>query len=146
MKYTLETTINLPRKKVIELFDNPENLKHWQEGFISFETISGIQSEVGAKSLVKYKRGKGKIYEMTETILVKNLPDEFSGTFEGKGMRSSIKNKFIELNADTTKWVLNNETKLSGIMKIFGFLMPGNFKKYSADMMKRFKVFAEKNN
>ena len=33
MKYTTEIEINKPVKKVVELFDNPANLKEWMEGF-----------------------------------------------------------------------------------------------------------------
>lgn len=36
MKYTCEITINQPLNKVIELFDNPDNLKHWQPGLASW--------------------------------------------------------------------------------------------------------------
>jgi len=33
MKYTSEVTINLPRDRVVELFDDPDNLPKWQKGF-----------------------------------------------------------------------------------------------------------------
>ena len=37
MKFTNEVTINLPRARVVELFDNPDNMKQWQKGMESFE-------------------------------------------------------------------------------------------------------------
>jgi uncharacterized protein YndB with AHSA1/START domain len=40
MKYTCEITIDRPRARVIELFDNPENLKQWQPELVSFEHVS----------------------------------------------------------------------------------------------------------
>ena len=80
MKYTVETEINLPIARVVELFDDPENLKHWQPGLLSFEPISGTPGQPGAKSKLKYKMGKRDI-EMVETISVRNFPDEFSGTY-----------------------------------------------------------------
>ena len=49
MKYTTQVEINLPRKRVIELFDNSENLKKWQEGLISFDHIEGEAGKEGAK-------------------------------------------------------------------------------------------------
>ena len=61
--------INLPREKVIELFDNPDNMKHWQLGLVSFENISGTPGEVGTKSRLKYKMGKRDV-EMVETIKI----------------------------------------------------------------------------
>jgi hypothetical protein len=145
MKYKLEIEIDLPREKVIELFDNPDNMKHWQEGFISFEHLSGTPGEVGAKSKIKYQMGKREI-EMIETITKRDLPDEFSGTYEAKGMWNEVKNYFHEASPNKTKWVTENEFKASGMMKLFTFFMPGAFKKQSYKYMVAFKNFAEKAN
>ena len=41
MRYETEVIINLPRDRVIELFDSFENLKEWQEGLISHDHVSG---------------------------------------------------------------------------------------------------------
>ncbi len=57
MKYISEIEINQPIEKVIELFDNSDNLIKWMEGLISFELLSGIAGEVGAKSILKFKIG-----------------------------------------------------------------------------------------
>ena len=85
MKYTSEIEINKPVDRVIELFDNPDNLDKWMIGLQSFEPISGNPGQVGAKSRLKFKMGKREI-EMIETITVRNFPDEFSGTYEAKGV------------------------------------------------------------
>ena len=143
MKYKLEIEIDLPREKVIELFDNPDNLKHWQEGFVSFEPKSGVSGQVGAKSHLKYKMGKRDV-EMVETITKRNLPDEFSGTYETKGMWNEVKNFFYEVGPNKTKWVSENEFRASGAMKLFSLLMPGMFKRQSYKYMVDFKNFAEK--
>ncbi len=143
MKYSTEIEINLPVNKVIELFDNPDNMKHWQPGLQSFEHISGTAGQPGAKSKLKYKMGKREI-EMIETITVRNLPEEFSGTYEAKGVFNIVKNKFISLPDGKTKYITDYEFQFSGMMKIFGFLMPGAFRKESFKLMKQFKEFAEK--
>ena len=142
MKYTLELEINLPRNRVIELFDNPDNLKKWQPDLISFEHLSGEAGQVGAKSRLRYRTGKRE-FEMIETITVNKLPDEFSGTYEGKGFWNKVENRFSESGADKTKWVLDSEFKVGGIMKIMSIFMPGLFKKQSLKFMKQFKEFAE---
>jgi len=142
MKFTQSIEINLPREKVIELFDNPDNMKHWQPGLISFENISGILGEVGTKSLLKYKMGKRDV-ELIETITNRNLPDEFSGTYEAKGVWNEVKNYFTEISRNKTKWVSESEFKFSGFMKIMGLVMPGAFKKESYKYLKLFKEFAE---
>ena len=143
MKYKLEIEINLPRSKVIELFDNPDNMKHWQPGLVSFEPVSGIPGEVGAKSKIKFKMDKREI-DMIETITSRNLPDEFSGTYEAKGIWNEIRNYFHEVDPDKTKWISENEFKGTNLMmKVMLFLMPGAFKKQSLTYMKNFKQFAE---
>ncbi|MGB3018304.1 MAG: SRPBCC family protein [Ignavibacteria bacterium] len=143
MKYTVETEINLPIARVVELFDDPENLKHWQPGLLSFEPISGTPGQPGAKSKLKYKMGKRDI-EMIETITVRNLPDEFSGTYEAKGVFNIVKNYFRPVSENKTKYINESEFQFNGFMKLIGFLMPGAFRKESEKYLMQFKEFAEK--
>lgn len=143
MKYSSEIEINLPVKKVVELFDNPDNLKLWQPGLQSFQHLSGTPGEPGAKSKLHFKMGKRDI-EMIETITVRNLPEEFSGTYEAKGVWNEVKNHFIPLDGNRTLYRSENEFRFSGFMKIIGFLMPGAFKKESMKYLQQFKEFAEK--
>ena len=142
MRYTAEVTINLPREQVIKLFDSTENLKKWQEGLQSFEHVSGESGQVGAKSKLLYDM-KGRKIEMIETITSRNLPDEFSGTYEAKGVFNSIENHFYEEGAERTRWVADNEFQFSGFMKIMAFFMSGSFRKQSLKTMEAFKTFAE---
>ena len=48
MKYSVVCDINLPRDKVIELFDNPDNLPKWMDRLAKFERLSG-NGEPGSK-------------------------------------------------------------------------------------------------
>ncbi|RMH63125.1 MAG: SRPBCC family protein [Calditrichaeota bacterium] len=142
MRYTVEIDIDLPRAKVIELFDNPDNMKYWQKGFISLEHISGEPGREGARSRLKYKMGNREI-EMIETITKRNLPDEFSGTYETQGVWNLNKNYFLEPSPGSTRWRADIEFKFNGFMKVIAFLIPGSFKKQSLTYMKDFKTFAE---
>lgn len=54
------------------------------EGLQSFEHLSGTPGQVGARSKLVYKMSKRHI-EMIETITVRKLPQEFSGTYEADG-------------------------------------------------------------
>lgn len=145
MKFKCSVDINLSREKVIELFDSAENMKYWQDGFVSFEHLSGEAGEVGAKSRIMYDMN-GKEMELIETITVKNFPDEFSGTYVHKHMTNSMVNKFEWLAANKTRWTAEIEyTQLNGIMiKMMAFLMPGMFKKQTQKWLNQFKEFAEK--
>jgi len=145
MTYFNEIEINLPRESVILLFDNPDNLKEWMPGLISFEPVSGIPGQPGAKSKLKFQMGK-RMMEMTETVTVRNLPDEFSGTYEMKNVYNEVKNKFIEAGPNKTKYITESTFNFSGIMRVFGFLMKGAFIKTSQGYLERFKKFAEESN
>jgi hypothetical protein len=142
MNYSSEISISLPRERVIELFDNPDNMKHWQPGLISYEHLTGDSGKPGATMCLKYKMGKREI-EMIETIIVRKLPDQFSATYEAKGVWNEVKNTFTEPQPGTTIWTSENEFKLKGFMKLMALVMPGAFKKQSFKYMKMFKEFAE---
>ena len=142
MKYTTEIEIELPVKKVVALFDNPDNMKKWMTGLERFEPLSGIPGQVGAKSRITFKMRQGTM-ELIETITVRNLPHEFSGTYETKGVFNIVKNKFTDLGNNRTKYTSEQEFRFSGFMKIIAFLMPGSFKKQSLIYLRDFKAFAE---
>ena len=144
MKFTCKTNINLPREQVIKLFNNPDNLVKWQDGFQSFTHLEGTPGEVGSKSLMSYLVNN-KSLDITETILVSRLPDEFTGLYECEPMTNTMQNLFHEVSGHETEYVANIEyTQLNGFMvKIMAFLFPGMFKKQVQKWMNQFKDFAE---
>ena len=142
MQYTVSIDIDLPRDRVIELFDNPENLYKWQTGLLSFEPIEGEPGQPGAKSKMVFKMGKREI-EMVETITKRELPEAFDGTYDAKGVYNVVKNRFTELGPDKTRWDSDQEFQFGGIMRMIAFIMPGAFKKQSLKYMQDFKAFAE---
>ncbi len=145
MKYAVEIEINKPVSKVVELFDSVDNMYKWMEGLEKFEPISGKPGEVGAKSKLTFKM-KRRTLEMVETVTVKNLPKEFSGTYDAKGVHNIVKNLFHELPGGKTRYVTEQEFQFKGFMKLLGFLMPGMFKKQTMKHLKAFKNFVESQN
>jgi hypothetical protein len=145
MKFTNEVEVNQPIEIVNELFDNPANIDKWQPDFVSLELLSGTPGQPGSKTKLKYKIGKREL-EMIETITTRKSPGEFHFIYEAKGVYHVQKNFFTEMGQGKTKWVSENEFKLSGILKLFGWLMPGTFKKQSQKYLDRFKSFAESSN
>lgn len=142
VNYTCEVTIAQTVARVIELFDNPDNMRHWQPGFVSFEPVSRIQGQVGAKARLKYKMGRREV-EMIETITERRLPERFAGAYEADGVYNVVANRFEAVSPTSTRWVLETEFRFSGFMKIIGWLMPGAFKKETRQFMEHFKAFAE---
>jgi len=143
MKYQTEIEINQPIDKVIKLFDNPNNMSKWMEGLLSFEHLSGTPGQPGAKSKLKFKMGKREM-EMIETVKVRNLPQEFSGTYETKGGLNHVCNRFIKISDTKTKHITEQEFLFTGfMMKLMATLMKGAFKKQSKKYGEAFKKFAE---
>ncbi len=142
MRYTTDILINLPRDRVIELFDDQDNLGQWQPGLQSFEHIDGEPGQPGARSRLIFDQN-GRRIEMIETITERNLPDVFSATYEARGVYNRAHNRFLEEGADQTRWVAENEFQFSGFMRLIGFFMRGAFPKQTREFMEHFKTFAE---
>jgi len=146
MKFQCHVDIDAPRAQVVKLFDSIDNLKEWQDGFESFETIAGQQGEVGAKAKITYIM-RGKPMELIETITVKDLPREFSGTYEHVHMDNSMRNVFEELGDGTrTRYTAHVEyTALKSFMvRVMAKLFPGMFKKQVQKWLDQFKAFVER--
>jgi len=144
MKYTIELIVKLPLEAFIKKFDNTDNIKHWQRGLVSTEHISGNPGRYGAKMKLTYKLGKREM-ELIETVTHRNLPYEFHGTYDAKGVHNIQENYFEETPEGYTKWTSKSEfIPLGFTMRLMTILMPGAFKKQSFQYMKDFKNFAEK--
>lgn len=142
MKYSSEIVIDLPRERVIELFDNPDHLLKWQPGLQSFEHLSGTPGQPGARSRLVFDMN-GRRIEMIETVTVRNLPDEFSGTYETGGVFNIVRNFFYGDGPERTRWVSENEFQFSGYMRLLAPLLGGSLRKQSVSFQQDFKRFAE---
>jgi hypothetical protein len=141
--YTAEIEIELPRDRVIELFDNSDNVFKWQNGLQSFDHVEGEPGQPGAVSKLVYDDGKHRI-ELTETVTKRNLPDEFDGTYEWSSGMNTLNNRFIEIGPNRTKWESTCEYEFRGFMlKLMGIFAPGMFRKQNLKFMENFKRFAE---
>jgi len=144
MKFSCYVDIDVQRDRLVELFDNPENLKHWQDGFISFEHLNGHPGHPGSQSKMIYKIGKRGM-ELIETIKVYNLPEEFTALYEFKEGANTMTVSFEDLGYGKTRY--HSEVEYiqmnSFMMKMMSVLMPGMFKKQVKKWMDQFKAFAE---
>ena len=143
MKYTCKIEINRPIEQVIERFDSIDNMYKWMKGLQKIEPFSGIQGEVGAKMKLTFQMGKRSM-EMIETITVKDLPNEFSGTYDAQGVHNIVKNYFKVIDNYRTLYYTEQEFQFKGFMKIIGLLFPGAFKRQSMKYLEDFKEFVEK--
>lgn len=142
MKFSESIEIDQPAERVAELFANPDHLDQWMDGLQNIEQLSGTPGSQGAKSRLTFQTGKRKM-EMVETITKRDLPKEFSVTYDTNGVFNTVKNSFTKLSESRSRLVVDTEYRFKGIMKIMGFLMSGTFKKQTRKYLEDFKVFAE---
>lgn len=125
---------------VVELFKNPDNLIHWQDGFKRIEPISGVPGTIGATSRLHYER-----LSLMETIIRNELPEEFKAKYEHKHMVSTMSCRFQAVDEVTTR--LEQEihyTQFNGFLpKVMARLFPGMFRKQVQKWLDQFKHFAE---
>lgn len=129
MKFECSVTINKPIDEVVKMFVNTDNLKEWQNGFQKYERLSGAVGQQGAKTLLVYKNGKN-IIDLTETILVSNLPAEFKGIYENKHMSNTMTSRFTASSPTQTKYEATiDDAKFHGFMpKLMSIFMSGMMK------------------
>lgn len=141
--YTVVIEIALPRDRVIALFDDPDNLCKWQAGLQSFTHLSGQPGQPGARSKLVFRNGKQTI-ELIETVTDRNLPDEFNGTYEWNGGKNTLRNRFLELGPNRTRWESTCEYQFtSWMLKLMGLFAPGMFRKQNRKFLENFKAFCE---
>ena len=145
MKFICTVTIQQPIEKVAELFADPAYLKEYQEGFEKKELVSGEAGQVGAISNLYYKTGK-RTMELTETILVNNLPHEFMGQYHHKFTDNTMKSMFTALSENETKYDAEiHYTEFRGTpVKVIKFFFHKFFKKQVQKWLNNFKIFAER--
>jgi len=144
MKFTCITEIYAPRKRVVDLWKNPDNLQYWQDGFQRYELVQGKAGQVGSKMMLHYVSKKNTI-NLEETVLVNDLPDIFEGEYRHVTMTNQMKSTFVALDANTTIWKAEiHYTQFNGFaMKLFGFIGKRIFKKQTQKWLDNFKSFVE---
>jgi len=143
MRYTESHIINRPREEVIAKFKDPEGVKHWMEGLQKIEHISGTPGELNAVTDF-YFLHKKKEMKITETILEQNLPDQIKFGYVSSMGYNEVEMKFEVIDENSVKQINNSFFDLKGLMKLFGPLMKGLFKKQTLKYMEAFKAYVEK--
>lgn len=145
MRFTCIVVVNKPIQEVVDLWSNSENLKHWQDGLISFNHTEGEEGAVGSKSIFEYQQGKQHVI-LEETILISDLPNEFKGVYRSKPMSNTMHNHFSVVSENQTEWKTELEyIEMNGLIPtILVKLFPGMMRKQTQKWLDQFKAFAEK--
>jgi len=142
MHLTFEFLLERGRAAVWRAFDNPDNLKKWQPTLQSFEGISGTPGQPGAVSRLTYREGSRTVV-LTETIAIRQEPEEFAGTYDSGMAANTVHNRFEEAGADRTRWIITADFQFQGIWRALGFLFRGSIRKRMVEDLNRFKQLLE---
>ncbi len=144
MKHEGYIDIDQTRDVVVALFANPENLKHYQDGFISKTTTLGEPGQTGAQAVMNYQHGNHKM-ELTETITDNSLPDSFEAHYHHKSMDNTMLCRFEDLGGGMTRYHYAYEyTRIDWVMpKLISILFPSMYKKPAEKWLAQFKSFVE---
>ena len=144
MKFTCTVDIKLPRDQVVDLWQNPDNLDKWQDGFKGVEFTSGPPGEVGSKCILKYDMGRTQ-FDLEETILVNDLPDVFKGRYDMENMTNTMHNRFEEVETGVTRWTADLDYTIHKgfVVKLLSKIWPGMFKRQTQKWLNQFRDFAE---
>lgn len=141
MKFRCSTEINAHIDGVVSCFTKEDVMKESQDGFIRKEQLEGTPWAVGSKSRMYYKN-----LELTETVLINELPSQFKALYEHKHMVNSMHCTFSAISETKTR--LDQEihyTEFRGFVpKVMAKLFPSLFKKQVQKWLDQFKDVVEK--
>ena len=118
-------------------------MKHWQEGLISTEHISGVPKDIGSTMQLNYQFGSQKM-KLTESVTHRENNASIHFNFDTKVMHNIQRNSFETIDKTTTKWICKNEffpRSLSA--RIMLLLLPKTFKKQTQKYLTNFKNYVE---
>lgn len=143
MKITSEITIHCARQRVIELITNPDNTAKWQSGIKSIEQLTGEKDQVGSTSRVVFEFN-GFQLEVVETVIKRSPPHTFASSFEARGVKNTVVNRFYEIGPERTHWIMDHAFHFGGMMSMAGLVLRPLVAQQAAQSMVRFKSFAER--
>jgi len=129
---------------VVAHFLNPDNLVHWQDGFISKKELSGDSMQAGAVAEFRYLMGKNEL-TLYETVIRNDLPHSFLAEYECDPTLNTMLTSFYAIDKNTTE--ISSEVeylRFTGmILAIMKTIFPWVFKKQVQKWLNNFKRFVE---
>ena len=142
MQLTIDVVIDIDRSGLLEIFEDPAQMKEWQPTLLSYELLEGKHAHVGARARIIHRMGPTTV-QMMETVTQRELPNLFAAHYEGRGVSNDVINRFSALSPTRTRWQLETRFRFSGITWLVAKLMPATFEKETRATMHRLKAYAE---
>lgn len=143
-EYTKEAVIEKPMHEVVQLFGDHRNFTEWQPELVAYDTFEGDPCCEGARSRLKYDKGRGGSVKMVEKVLKSDLPEEYRVEYDTDGVKNYQTHHFEAINEDKTMYRVKSEYDTDGLMKIASKLNLDHFEKDTENFVQSFKHYAEK--
>lgn len=142
VKHKFEISIDASRETVWAAFDNPDNMRRWQQNFQSYTHKSGEPGREGSVAELVFDEN-GKKIVLKETVTERREPDFLAGIYQSDHGTTLIVNHFEEIDENTTRWTSWCNFTFRGLMKIISLFIAGSIRKRTEGDMERFKLMVE---
>jgi uncharacterized protein YndB with AHSA1/START domain len=123
-------------------FDNPDNMRRWQQNFHSYTRKSGVPGRPGSVAELRFDE-KGKSVVLKETVMERRAPDFLAATYESAHATTVIVNRFEKVDDKTTRWTSWRRFSFRGFMRFMPLIISGVMRRRTEGDMQRFKLMVE---
>lgn len=99
-KGTVSVTVNAPAAKTFAVFNNPDNMGKWMNGFVKIENASGEKNQVGSKWKMHFTEN-GREMVIDETVTAFEQDKHFAFDMEDTFAKFHVDIRFEEQNGQT---------------------------------------------
>lgn len=145
MKISLETTIDKPRHRVVELLLNPKTLGMIEPNILSSDSVNGKDlGETGAEYLRIYSMPNGGKYQVLQTMVEVDKPNLIVTSYESEHYSALARSRFEPSGPGQTSWKLDVDMRFRALIpRLLPFLVKGSVQSQNIKNMATFKAFAE---
>ena len=142
MKLNYEISIDASLDRVWAAFDNPANMRRWQQNFHSHTHKSGQPGQPGSVGELVFDENGRKVV-LKETITERRAPDFLAAIYESGQGSTLVVNHFKAIDANTTHWSSWCNITFRGMMKFMSLFVAGRVRRRTEADMQRFKLMVE---
>lgn len=142
MRFGWALDISRSLDDVMEVLADPYHPLRWQAGLVRIVPVEG---QLGTQaSVARYEFDlDGRRFELTETILADDLPNERVARYEGRGVVHTITNRFEPLEAEVTRLFTRHEGYLTGAARLLALPLRRPMRERWGIEMARFCAYVE---
>ena len=140
---TTSITIHASPQTVWAHLMNPDELKHWLTGFVSYKPLTGTVGAPGSTSQLIFQE-RGKEVMVTETVLLSIPNQQFTSRMVSSAFSTENDIRLVPSGANTELVQTVHFTPHGFFMKLLAPMIKGMMKKRTIEEFGRFKGLVER--